>query len=517
MHIENLTLPNSPGCYLFKDKKDKIIYIGKAKNLKKRIKSYYQKTDLDVKTQSMLEHVENIDFVLTDNEIEAIILENTLIKKHQPKYNIRLKDAKSHSYILLTKEKYPKVVIARRKTSKGLFYGPFVSAQERDYILQFLRKTFMLRTCKKLPKKPCLRYHINLCEAPCMGNITEKVYNEKIYKVKMLLSGKSKDLIKNLHTEMKFYSENQDFEHAIKIRNQINSIEHLNEQQKMQREKKFNEDIINFKIKDNQVYLILFNVYKGTLSNKNEFVFENNEDFFEEFVIQYYSENPIPKEIIIPQKISQSVKQYLEQKNKKKVKITIPQKGEKKQLLSLVLKNIENTFFADVEKIENLKNKLNLQENPNVIECFDISHLSGTSTVGSMVQFRNGRPDKTNYRRFRVRTIQGINDVASISEVVRRRYYRLLKEDSEFPNLIIIDGGIGQLNAAIRELNKLNLKIPIISIAKQFEEIYIPGELQPLRLSKNDKALNFIQEIRDEAHRFAIKYNVLLRKKKLIE
>lgn len=517
MFVENITLSNSSGCYLFKDKNDKIIYIGKAKNLKKRIKSYHQKNDLDIKTQSMLEHVENIDFVLTDNEIEAIILENTLIKKYQPKYNIRLKDAKSHSYILLTKEKYPRIVIDRRKHGKGKFFGPFVSASERDYILQFLRKTFMLRTCKKLPKKPCLRFHINLCEAPCVGNIREKEYNEKIKNVKMMLNGKSNDLIKKLKDEMDFFSKNQDYEHAIQARNQINAIEHLNKQQKMQREKRFNEDIINFEVKDNKVYLILFNIYKGTLSNKNEFVFDLNEGFFEEFIIQYYSENPIPKEIIIPESLPESVIQFLERKNGKRVKITIPKKGEKKHLLTLVLKNIENTFFADMKKIEDLKNRLNLQDNPIVIECFDISHLSGTSTVGSMVQFINGKPDKNNYRRFRIRTIEGINDVASISEVVRRRYYRLINEDLDLPNLIIIDGGIGQLNAALAELNKMDLKIPIISIAKQFEEIYIPGQTQPLRLSKNDKALNFIQEIRDEAHRFVIKYNVLLRKKKLIE
>lgn len=514
---ENISITNSPGCYLFKDKNDRIIYIGKAKNLKKRVKSYFQKNDLDIKTQSMLEHVNNIDFVLTDNEIEAIILENTLIKKHQPKYNIRLKDAKSHSYLLLINEEYPRVVIARRKIGKGRFYGPFVSAQERDYILQFLRKTFMLRTCKRLPKKPCLRYHINLCDAPCVGYISKQEYDEKIKKVKMVLNGKSTELISKLKKEMDNYSKNQDFEHAIQIRNQIGAIEHLNERQKMKREKKYNEDIINYKIKGGKVYLILFNIYKGTLSNKNEFVFDFNEGFFEEFIIQYYSENPIPKEIIIPEKISLPIRQFLEQKKDAKIKITIPQKGEKKHLSDLVLKNIDNTFFADIDKVDALKKRLDLQDNPVVIECFDISHLSGTSTVGSMVQFRNGRPDKNNYRRFRIRSTEGINDVAAISEVVRRRYIRLKNEDLEFPDLIIIDGGIGQLNKAISELEKLNLKIPIISIAKQFEEIYIPGRLEPLRLSKKDKALNFIQEIRDEAHRFALKYNLLLRRKKLIE
>ncbi len=316
---------------------------------------------------------------------------------------------------------------------------------------------------------------------------------------------------------MKIFSKNNMFEQALSIREEINAVRNLSEHQKMQREKKYNEDIINYQIKDDKVYLMLFNIYKGTLSNKNEFVFDYNPDFFEEFIVQYYSDNPIPKELIIPQKISDSITHFLSDKKKSKVKITIPVKGEKKQLLELVLKNIDIMFFADLDKVKTLKTRLHLQENPRVIECFDISHLSGTSMVGSMVQFRNGKPDKNNYRRFKIRTIKEIDDTAAIAEVVRRRYTRLKNEDTEMPNLIIIDGGRGQLNYALRELEKLNVKIPIISIAKQFEEIYIPGYMQPVRLSKKDKALQFIQEIRNEAHRFAIKYNRLLRKKEMIK
>ncbi len=509
-------IPTNPGCYLFKDKNKRIVYIGKAKNLKKRVKSYQRTNDLDPKTQLMIKNIESVDFVITDNEIESLILENTLIKKYQPKYNIRLKDAKSHSYILLTNEEYPRVLIARRKTGKGRFYGPFVSAAERDYVLYFLRKIFSLRTCKKLPKKSCLRYHINLCDAPCIGLISKKEYNQRIEKVKMILNGKTKQLLIKMHEEMEEKAENKEFEKAIKIRDQINALDHLSEHQKMQREKKYNEDIINYQIKDDNVYLMLFNIYKGTLSNKNDFVFEYNDDFLEEFIVQYYSENPIPKELILPIKISESIKDFLENKKSSKVKIINPQKGEKRQLLNLVEKNVDITFFADLDKVEALKSKLKLQENPEVIECFDISHLSGTSTVGSMVQFRNGKPDKNNYRRFKIRSIEGIDDTGAIAEVVRRRYSRLIKEDADYPNLIIIDGGRGQLNFSLKELESLGLKIPIISIAKQFEEIYLPGMTEPLNLSKKDKALQFVQEIRDEAHRFAIKYNRLLRKKELI-
>ena len=515
--LDTKLLPNEPGCYLFKDKSGNVLYVGKAKNLKKRVKQYTQKNDLEQKIRIMISQAKSVDFVVTDNEYEALVLENTLIKRHQPKYNIRLKDAKAHSYILMTNEEFPRIFIVRDKLQDGKYYGPFVSAAERDYLLQFLKKTFTLRSCKKIPKRACLRHHIKLCDAPCIGLISKKEYLKKIHNVKLILNGRNDKLLKKLNLEMKSLSEKNNFEKALITRNQITAIEHLSDRQKMEREKKYNEDIINYEIKDNIVYLMLFNIYKGTLSNKTEFVFDYTIDFFEEFIVQYYSDNLVPKELIVPNRLSESVVKFLNNKKGSKVKVIKPEKGEKRQLLALVLKNIDITFFSDIDKVEILKNKLVLQESPNVIECFDISHLSGSSTVGSMVQFRASKPDKNNYRRFKVRTVEGIDDTAAIAEIVRRRYYKLKLEDSALPDLIIIDGGRGQLNYAMQELSKLDLKIPIISIAKQFEEIYIPGRMLPLRLQKKDKALRFIQEIRDEAHRFAIKYNRLLRKKEMLK
>lgn len=515
--FSKIKIPKNPGCYLFKDKNENVIYIGKAKNLKNRIKTYQNGNDLDPKTKAMLKKSVDLDFIVTDTEVEALILENTLIKRYKPKYNVRLKDAKSHSYIKITDEKYPRAIISRRKVGKGKYYGPFVSAQERDYILHFVKKTFNLRTCKKLKKKPCLRHHINMCDAPCIGLIGKKEYDEKISKVKKVLCGKTKELIIELENEMEKLASEKKFELAIKIRNEIFALKNLNERQNVKREKKYDEDIINYEIKDEKVYLMLFNIYKGTLFNKNEFIFDNTSNFLEEFIVQYYSENKIPKEIILPEKIDESVKDFLKQKRKTKVKINVPKKGEKKQLLELILKNIELTFFSNIKKPKILQKKLKLDEIPNVIECFDISHLSGTSTVGSMVQFRNGKPDKNNYRRFKIRTVDGIDDFEAISEVVRRRYTRLKNENRKYPDLIIIDGGKGQLNFSVHELEKIGVKIPIISVAKKFEEIYIPGRVDPLRLSDKDKALHYIQEIRNEAHRFAIKYNRLLRRKELIQ
>jgi excinuclease ABC subunit C len=510
------TLPTSPGCYLFKDKNNTIIYIGKAKNIKKRVQTYFQKTNLDIKTRNLVNNINDIECIATDNEYEALLLENTLVKQHQPKYNIRLKDAKSFAFIQITQEQYPRVIIARGKQTRGRYYGPFVSAQERNYILYFLRKTFHLRTCKKLPKKPCLRYHIKLCDAPCIQNITPQQYLTQIKLVKQILSGKETQVLKTLEKEMNKASQHQHYEQALKLRNQILALQHLTQRQNMQRNKTYNEDIIHYKIVQGNVYLIMFNIHKGTLVNKNEFMFKYHEDFFDDFIAQFYAENPIPKEIILPTNISPSVEKFLCHLKKSKIKIVVPQRGEKKQLLQLVLKNIDITFFLETEKINELKKQLQLQENPTVIECFDISHISGTSTVGSMVQFRNGKPDKTNYRRFKIRTVQGNDDTASIAEVVRRRYQRLLYEDELLPDLIIIDGGKGQLHAALKQLIKLQLNIPIISIAKKYEELYIPGRSEPLRLDKKNKALQFIQQIRDEAHRFAITYNRLLRKKEVI-
>ena len=374
----------------------------------------------------------------------------------------------------------------------------------------------MVRTCKKMPKKPCLRHHLHLCTAPCAGYITHQDYLTNMQQVRMVLNGKTKELITDMTHTMKTCAETQHYEKALLLREQITALESLSERQNMQRPQNYDQDIINYTVQNNTVYLLLFNIYKGTLTNKNEFVFDFNNDFFEEFLIQYYSENLIPKEIILPHQVSTSFPLFLTKKTRKKILITIPKKGVKKQLLNLVEKNIDITFFADTDKTQALQHLLNLHEPPAVIECFDISHLSGTSTVGSLVQFRNGKPDKSNYRRFRIRTVDGIDDVAAIAEIVRRRYIRLKNEDAELPDLIIIDGGRGQLNIAVNELLNLGLHIPIISLAKHFEEIYQPGTTPPLRLAQKDKALNFIKEIRDEAHRFAITYNRLLRKKELI-
>ncbi|MDD1702568.1 MAG: excinuclease ABC subunit UvrC [Methanoregula sp.] len=515
--IDTASLPENPGCYLYSDADGRIIYVGKAKNLKKRVSSYFTKKDHDPKTRSLVTHIVAVDFVITDTETEAFLLENTLIKKHQPKYNIDLKDAKRYAWIELTKEKFPRLVIARKTTGDGTFFGPFVSAAERDYVLRVAKKVFHLRTCKKIPKRPCLRRHMQSCSAPCTGTVSPEEYNENVKKAGLLLKGKSRELLDMLKREMDARSAAEDFERALVLRNEIRAISHLADRQHVERRREYDQDVIANQVTDGKVYLTAFNVEHGSLANKQEFTFDAGEDFFEEFLVQYYSEREPPAELIIDRDMGPALAEFLSVKKGKHVDVVVPQRGEKRQLLELAKKNLEIAFFRDTLKCAELGTALGLARPPSVVECFDISHLSGTAMVGSMVQFRDGKPDKSNYRRFKIKTVEGIDDFASIAEVVKRRYKRLIEENAAFPDLILIDGGKGQLSAAEEVLSSLGVSNqPVAAIAKREEELYLPGDPLPLRLDKKSIALRYIEEIRDEAHRFAITYNRLLRKKKVL-
>ncbi len=508
-------LPRKPGCYLFKSG-GRIIYVGKAKDLRKRVSSYFHKTHGDGKTRLLVSEIEDIDFVVTKNEVEALILENTLVKKHQPKYNIDLKDAKQYAYIQLTDERFPRLLLARQKEGQGTFFGPFVSGQERDQVLKVVNKAFKLRTCKKLPRRACLRYHIGICSAPCIGAITEEDYRRSMGKAEMVMKGKTMELIGLLKEEMKGFSSSEMFEQAMEARDRITALEYLSERQAMDRKKRYDEDVMSYVKKNGRVYIVLFNVHKGILSQKNEYSFDDRDGFFDEFISRYYSENDVPKELILPEKPGPVVREFLKKTRGSSVKFTIPKIGEKKDLLDIARINIEHGVFGGEIKAAELGKALSLNEAPDVIECFDISHLSGTATVGSMVQFVKGRPNKAEYRRFKIRTVEGVDDYAGIAEVVLRRYSRLMEEGRRMPDLIIIDGGKGQLMAAAKQLQRLELRIPTISIAKRLEEVYVPGLSIPKTLDRKGKALQYIREIRDEAHRFAISYNRLLRGKNAI-
>ncbi len=514
------SLPHLPGCYLFLDSPGgtgNIIYVGKARDLKKRVSNYFQKQDHGPRTMALVQAIRAVDFIVTNTEVEALLLENTLIKKHQPRYNIKLKDSSRYACIHLTDEKFPRIRISRKAKGQGSFYGPFVSGKERTFVFQIVRKTFGLRTCKRLPKRACLRYHLGHCSGPCIGKITELDYNGRVERAASALSGKTFELIDSMKIEMKGLSARQEFERALELRDEIAALERLQERQRVERSRKYDQDIISYAIDSGNVYLMLFKVYRGTLEGKEDFVFAYTDNFLEEFLVQYYSENEPPEELIASDALDESLVEFLTHVKGKKVHVTVPKQGEKKELLRLAKKNVEICFFGDRAKNVALQEALHLPKRPEVIECFDISHLAGTFTVGSMVQFRGGKPDKSNYRRFKIRDVQGVDDFASIAEVVRRRYSRLKEEEKELPDLIVIDGGAGQLSSALRELRDLRVKVPIISLAKGEEEIYVPGSELPLEIRKNEKASLYIQEIRDEAHRFAIAYNRLLRKKAITE
>jgi excinuclease ABC subunit C len=515
--IDCSQIPHAPGCYLFSDESGTIIYVGKAKDLKKRVTSYFQKTEHDPKTRNLIARIASVDFVATTSEVEAFLLENNLIKKHLPRYNIDLKDAKRFAYIEISGDPFPRIGIARRTTKgKGTYFGPFVSAAERDQVLRVIKKVFTLRSCRKLPKRACLRYHMHSCGAPCIGKISGEDYHKQVDRAALLLKGKGVELLKSLRAEMAQRSDGQDFERALALRNQIRAIEHLAERQYVEHPKETDQDVIAYTLADGTVFLMVFSVEKGLLTGKQEYSFDAGEDFFEEFLVQYYADRTPPAELVLPGEIDDALVEYLSQRKGSRVQVTVPKIGEKKKLLDLVYTNIGLSFRRGTLKTGDLQAALGLPGTPHVIECFDISHLSGTSMVGSMVQFRDGTPDKKNYRRFRIRTVEGIDDVASIGEVVKRRYQRLAGEGAEMPDLIVIDGGKGQLSAAQEVLLSLHVAVPVIALAKRREEVYLPGEMLPRRLDPKGIGIRYLQEIRNEAHRFAIAYHKLLRSKRAV-
>ncbi|MBT6690449.1 excinuclease ABC subunit C [archaeon] len=514
-------IPKNPGCYLFKDSKDKVIYVGKAKSLDKRVKSYFKEHE-DIKTNILVSKIKDVDFVVTDSEVEALILENNLIKKFKPRYNIDLKDSKRYAYIERTDDEFPRMLVARKREGKGKFYGPFVSGMSRDYVLHALRKTFKIRTCKRLPKRRCMRFDIGLCSGPCEGHISKADYLADVKSAEMVLKGKTRGVVEILDKRMKMFSRDKEFERALEIREQIRSVKELGDRQKMERDKTYDEDFINWIVHDGTVYLILFNARKGILENKQSFEFEWTPNFLEEFLVQFYSDYDVPREVVLPVNVDSGLKNFLKDKG---ARVVVPKVGEKMKLLELVKKNVEIAVFGDSDKIKDLRDKLNLNFLPRVIECFDVSHLNGTDVVASMVQFRDGKADKSNYRKFRIRGGDVNDDYAAMSEVVRRRYSRLVRgsglevgsKEQVMPDLIVVDGGKGQLGVVLDVLEELRLKIPVLGIAKREEEVFLPGRSSGVKLDRRGKALKLLIEIRDEAHRFAIAYQRLLRSKKLRE
>ena len=515
-------LPNKPGVYIMRDASDTIIYIGKAKNLIKRVKSYFREKLDRPKTQILMSHFDSLEYIVTNSEKEALILEATLIKKYRPRYNVQLKDDKRYPYVKITDEKFPRLLITRNVTKNGIYYGPFTDVGSVKQTVKFLKSLFKIRTCRNM-NGPCLNSQIDLCYAPCNDGITEKEYSEIINKIDLFFQGKYSTIVKNLKREMMEAAENEEYEKAAVIRDQIASIEEIMEKQFVDLvDDDLDQDVIAISQGDDEVVVIIMPIRNGKIVGRDDFLmsasqYDSPSEIMFAFIQQYYGYNRhVPKQILLDEDIGekQLLEEWLSDLRGNKVSIKVPQKGVKLRLVKMARKNAD-IIKHQKKKMESalieLKKYLKLERIPHVIEGYDISNISGKFAVGSKVSFKDGKPNKKMYKHFKMET-PGPNDFAMMEELLTRRL-KMVNRDPE-PDLIVIDGGKGQLGMACGVLEKLDLThIPIIGLAKEFEEIFIPNSSRPIIIPKNNKALHLLQQVRDESHRFAITYHRKLRSK----
>jgi len=532
--------PSNPGVYLMKNNAGKIIYIGKAKNLKKRISSYFTKTQFELpKTEILVSKIADFEYIVTRNEVEALILEANLIKKYRPKYNVALKDDKKYPYIKIDlQNSFPRAIVTRRIVQDGSkYFGPYTEAHSIRRTLNLLEKVFHLRLCnRKIPKnngknslykRPCLNFQIHKCDAPCIGNISYEDYRKKVEQVILFLKGKTSEVVRNLQRQMGKAADEDNFEKASELRDQIVRIGKISTRQIVRKTNLENLDIIGIGRDDKFCCVVILKIREGKLIKREHYFMDNTKGesdsvILNRFLTQYYSyQEDKPSKILlgtIPED-SELLNKWLN------AEIVIPKKGDKKKLVKMAkqnafllveekklayLKSAHRTVFA----VKELKDKLHLSKFPGKIAAFDISNLQGNEAVGSMVFFDNGKPKKSQYRRFKIKTVPGINDYLMIEEVVTRYLSHLEEEKFEIPDMILIDGGKGQLSFARKALGKYPYKIELFSIAKRLEEIFSVNSNEPIIIPRTSYALKLLQQIRDEAHRFAIKYHKTLRDKK---
>jgi excinuclease ABC, C subunit len=543
-------IPELSGSYQYYDKDGEIIYVGKAKNLKKRVYSYFNKHHDSPKLRVMVPQIAKIQFIVTDSEVEALILESHLIKKHKPKYNVLLKDDKKFPYFVITEEEYPRIIVARKANKnkiKGKYFGPYTDSRAMYATLDLIKKLFPLKQCKnpKFKDRPCLYYHIGRCMAPCQRLITPDEYKKILKNVELFLTGKQKELVDALKKEMGKYAAKEDFEKAARYRDSWMDVQKTMEHQKVVFENtNINQDIIAVYNESNLFVVSLLQIRQGRLTDKKDFQFSNTEgnlsseyEVLTTFLKEYYtmaSESEIPNTIVLPRLLEQNdielYTNWLASVAGKKVKISDAPTKRNIELLNLAQKNAK--FFFEKVKLQKLteiqrdynevgsyiQEKLGLTKFPYVVECFDISHIQGTNTVASMVTFENGLPKKSRYRKFKVRSTESKpDDFKSLQEVVERRYFGKLTETLPMPDLIIIDGGKGQLSSVMEIFESKGLEVDVVSLAKRLEEVFKPHKSEPVIFPINSPALYFFQRIRDEAHRFAITYHRKLRGKKATE
>jgi excinuclease ABC subunit C len=542
-----INLPRKPGVYMMKDKKGRIIYIGKAKNLKNRVSSYFQnRGQADIKTATMVAQIADVDLLVTDSEIEALILEANLVKEHKPRYNVNLKDDKRYPYLKLTvNEPFPRLLVARRVAPDGArYFGPYTSSASMRRTMKFLMRHFGLRSCNyEIPSstgreyKVCLDYHIGRCAGACIGEETAKEYKKHVDAVVMFLSGRRTDLIKNLRERMEQASEELQFEEAARLRDTVEAMEKVRQKQKVDSAEIVDRDVIAYARDGREAVAVVMQIREGILIGRQDLPIRANadhddDDLLSGFLKQYYNhlEN-LPKEIFIPAPIEESmlVEKWLSRAKGSKVKIITPQIGEKHRLVSMAETNARlllDEILIQKQKYKDrvpasasaLQKALNLKKAPLSISCFDVSNLGATDKAASLVYFEKGKPKKSEYRHFKIRTVEGQDDFAAMKEVFTRYVDRRQKEDLPLPDLMMVDGGKGQLSIAVEVLKKHKLaKQPVIGLAKNLEEVFIPGKSQPVSIPKTSAALNLLKRVRDEAHRFAISYHRKLRKKRTVK
>jgi len=544
--LENLT--TGPGVYLHKDVEGNVLYVGKARNLRNRVRQYFQKSrSVEPRIDRMLARATDLEIIVTDSEVEALILEANLIKKLKPRYNVNLKDDKSYPYIVITNEPYPRVFVTRRIIRDGSrYFGPYTDVKNVRAALKSIRDIFMIRSCnylidddviKKRKIKVCLDYHIKKCEGPCEGLVSYKKYNAMIDQAARVLEGKTETLIKSLREEMERLAAEMKFEEAAVLRDRIKGLEAYSERQKAVGLDQIDRDIVAFASEGDDACGVIFKIRDGKMIGRQHYYMSNVDqkpeaEVLETLMQQYYLEaDYIPKEVLLPAQLenAEAMQLWLSGKRGETVALMSPREGEEAKLVRLSKSNAQ--FLLDELKVQRMKRAdyvphavkalqrdLRLPTLPRRIECFDISNIQGSDSVASMVVFVDGKPKKSEYRKFKIKSVSGPDDFASMREVTERRYSRLLDERSGFPDLIMVDGGKGQLSAAVDVLAKLGLTDqPIIGLAKRLEEVFIPGKSDPELIPKTSSGLRLLQQLRDEAHRFAITYHRVLRAKRTLQ
>jgi len=544
--LENL--PAGPGVYQHKDAEGKVLYVGKAKNLRNRVRQYFQKSrGVDPRIERMLSKATDLELIVTDSEVEALILEANLIKKLKPRYNVNLKDDKSYPYIVITNEPFPRVFITRQIRRDGSrYFGPYTDVKNVRSALKAIRDIFMIRSCnfviddeviKKRKIKVCLDYHIKKCEGPCEGLVTATRYNAMINQVAALLRGKTGSLIQTMRAEMETAATDMKFEEAAILRDRIKGLEAYGERQKAVDLDPIDRDIVAFAAEGDDACGVIFKLRDGKMIGRQHYYMGNVEgksenEILETLLQQYYLEaEDIPKEIFLPVGLedADALQQWLSGRRGGPVSVSCPVEGEEAKIVRLSTNNAR--FLLDDLKLQKMKRAdyiphpvtslqkdLHLQKMPRTIECFDISNIQGADSVASMVVFVDGKPKKSQYRKFKIKTVSGPDDFASMREVIKRRYQRLLDEQQELPELIVVDGGKGQLSSAVEVLRELGLRDqPVIGLAKRLEEVFLPAQSDPELIPKNSTGLRLLQQIRDEAHRFAVTFHRSLRAKRTLK